>query len=65
MTPSLSYLVQALEKMFEPVPDKEVMEQYPSYRKSIHRPDFLLIKARKNEQKTPANQVSLTMAFTG
>jgi len=51
--------------MFEPVPDKEVMEQYPSYRKSIHRPDFLLIKARKNEQKTPANQVSLTMAFAG
>jgi hypothetical protein len=33
--------------MLEPVPDKDFMEQNPSYKKYIHKPDFLLVRAKK------------------
>ena len=36
-----------IEKMLEPMPSDEIIEKYPSYKKYIHKPDFLLIKARK------------------
>ncbi len=36
-----------IEKVVEPVPNESVMEKYPSYKKYYHKPDFLLIKARK------------------
>lgn len=36
-----------IEKMLEPVPSKDIMEKYPSYKKYMHKPDFLLIRARK------------------
>ncbi len=36
-----------IDKMLEPIPSKEIMDQYPSYKKYIHRPNFLLIKAKK------------------
>lgn len=36
-----------IEKVLEPLPDEKTMEQYPSYQKYYHKPDFLLIKARK------------------
>lgn len=37
-----------IEKMLEPVPGSDIMEKYPAYKRYIHKPDFLLIKARKN-----------------
>lgn len=36
-----------IDKILEPVPGKEIVEQYPWYKKNIHKPDFLLIKAKK------------------
>ncbi|MCD7871940.1 MAG: class I SAM-dependent methyltransferase [Clostridiales bacterium] len=44
---SLSNAGFIINKMLEPMPSKEIMEKYPSYKKYIHKPDFLLIKARK------------------
>lgn len=38
-----------VERMLEPIPNDTIMEQYPKYKKSIHKPDFLLIKARKSD----------------
>lgn len=37
-----------IEKIIEPIPSPEIMEQYPRYKDNIHKPDFLLITARKN-----------------
>ena len=37
-----------IEKMLEPVPNAAVMDAYPSYKKYRHKPDFLLIRARKS-----------------
>lgn len=37
-----------IEKVLEPVPDAETMERLPAYKKYLHKPDFLLEKARKN-----------------
>jgi SAM-dependent methyltransferase len=37
-----------VEQILEPIPSNEIMERYPSYKKYIHKPDFLLIKVRKN-----------------
>ena len=31
----------------QPVPTKELVEKYPDYYDLYHRPDFLLVKARK------------------
>lgn len=36
-----------IEKMIEPLPDKELLEKYPDYADLLHKPDFLLIKTRK------------------
>ena len=36
-----------IEKMIEPVPTLELLERYPEYADLLHRPDFLLVKARK------------------
>jgi hypothetical protein len=38
----------AVEKMLEPVPTKETIEKDPSYAKDLHKPNFLVIKSRKN-----------------
>ena len=46
----LNSLIEAgfiIEKVIEPVPDESVMSRYPSYQKYRHKPDFLLIRARK------------------
>lgn len=37
----------SVEKMIEPLPTEELLEKYPDYRDLFHKPDFLLIKARK------------------
>ena len=37
----------SIEKMVEPIPTKEIIEQYPEYNRNMHKPDFLLIKAKK------------------
>lgn len=44
---SLSNAGFIINKMLEPIPSKEIMNQYPSYKRYIHKPDFLLIKAKK------------------
>ena len=36
-----------LETVLEPIPGEDVTELYPRYKKSLHKPDFLLIRARK------------------
>lgn len=36
-----------IEKLIEPLPTKELLEKYPDYSDLYHKPDFLLIKARK------------------
>lgn len=36
-----------IERLAEPVPTKETLDKYPEYRDLIHKPDFLLVKARK------------------
>lgn len=36
-----------IEKMIEPAPTPELLEKYPDYEDLYHKPDFLLIKARK------------------
>ena len=36
-----------IEKILEPLPDAGIMNLYPAYKKYYHKPDFLLIKAKK------------------
>ncbi len=36
-----------IEEMKEPVPDSETLKRFPSYEKDLHKPDFLLMGARK------------------
>lgn len=36
-----------IEEIMEPIASEEIMEEYPGYRDNVHKPDFLLIKARK------------------
>ena len=38
-----------IEKMIEPVPSPEMLETYPEHADLLHKPDFLLIKVRKND----------------
>ena len=37
-----------IEKMIEPLPTDELLEKYPHYKDLLHKPDFLLIKAKKS-----------------
>ena len=37
---SLSNAGFIINKMLEPIPSKEIMNQYPSYKRYIHKPDF-------------------------
>lgn len=46
----LNTLIEAgfvIEKLIEPVPSDEVLERYPEYKDLLHKPDFLLVKAKK------------------
>ena len=36
-----------IEEMIEPAPTPELLKKYPDYEDLYHKPDFLLIKARK------------------
>lgn len=45
---SLSSSGFVIEQMLEPIPSNDIMKQYPSYKKYIHKPDFLLVKVRKS-----------------
>ena len=43
-------LIQAgftIEKMIEPLPSEELLQKYPDYADLFHKPDFLLVKAKK------------------
>lgn len=37
----------AVEKMLEPLPGQEIVAKYPEYGKDRHKPDFLLVRARR------------------
>ena len=37
----------SVEQMIEPLPTPELLECYPDYKDLLHKPDFLLIKAKK------------------
>lgn len=37
----------SIEKLIEPIPTKEILEKYPEYIDLFHKPDFLLVKAKK------------------
>ena len=36
-----------VERLMEPVPTPELLEQYPDYADLLHKPDFLLVRARR------------------
>ena len=36
-----------IEKMEEPLPDEELLKKYPEYEDLFHKPDFLIVRARK------------------
>jgi hypothetical protein len=36
-----------IEKMIEPLPTEDLLEQYPEYRDLFHKPDFMLVKVKK------------------
>ncbi len=36
-----------IEKLIEPEPSEELLRKYPDYYDLLHRPDFLLVKARR------------------
>ena len=36
-----------IEKMVEPLPDEELLKRFPEHKDLFHKPDFLVIKARK------------------
>ena len=36
-----------IEKLTEPLPTEELIKKYPDYYDLYHRPDFLLVKAKK------------------
>ena len=36
-----------IDTVAEPIPTEEIMRQFPRYRNDLHKPDFLLLKARK------------------
>ncbi len=36
-----------IEKMIEPLPDEDMLKAHPEYRDLLHKPDFLLIRAKK------------------
>ena len=38
-----------LEEMVEPLPDDALLAKYPDYADLFHKPDFLLVRARKGE----------------
>lgn len=33
--------------LIEPISDNELLEKYPQFKDPLHKPDFLLVKARK------------------
>jgi SAM-dependent methyltransferase len=37
-----------IEKMIEPLPDDELLAKYPDYYDLFHRPDFLIVRVKKN-----------------
>lgn len=39
-----------IEQMIEPLPSEELLEKYPDYADLFHKPDFLLIKAKKQSE---------------
>ena len=47
----INALVEAgfvVERMNEPLPSPELLEKYPCYSDLLHKPDFLLVKARRS-----------------
>jgi hypothetical protein len=36
-----------IEEVSEPVPGEETIKRLPHYKKDLHKPDFLIVKARK------------------
>lgn len=36
-----------IEKMIEPIPTDEILERFPEQEDLFHKPDFLLVKAKK------------------
>lgn len=46
-----------IEKMMEPLPTDALLAQYPEYRDLRHKPDFLLIRAKKNEVCRSAGEI--------
>ncbi len=37
-----------IEKLIEPYPNEEILAKYPDYRDNLHKPDFLIVRSRKN-----------------
>ena len=39
----------SIEKLIEPEPSEDLLKKYPDYYDLLHRPDFLLVRARKTD----------------
>ena len=37
-----------IEKLVEPHPDEELLRKYPDYSDNLHKPDFLIVKAKRS-----------------
>ena len=40
----------SIGKVLEPYPDEKIIAEYPDYSDNLHKPDFLLVRSRKNVQ---------------
>ena len=37
-----------VERLIEPLPDEELLEKYPDQSDLFHKPDFLIVRSKKN-----------------
>ena len=44
-----------VEKVLEPYPDEKILEKYPDYSDNLHKPDFILVRSRKERGTEYAN----------
>ena len=40
-----------VERLIEPLPDENLLSKYPEYNDLFHKPDFLIVRARKDVVK--------------
>lgn len=51
-----------IERMIEPFPDAEMLKKYPQHDNLLHKPDFLLVKAKKQKKRTAEERKNKRLA---